>query len=674
MKRSIRAAPPLDAATKRTLMAAIDSVGAGRLDEAARALEAGGGSALRHPVGRNVMGDIHLRQGRARDALKAFDAAIRLAPQLPEAHCNRAVALQEMGRLAEALVAVDRALSYRHDYPTAHYNRGNVLKALGRRDEAIEAYGQALKSQPNFPEALLNRGMALVDSNKPMAALEDFRRALAARPGYAAAHIGMAGAYRDLGRTDAALAAIGAARAIDPDGRDADLVEGGVLSKAERFDEALAVADRLIERDPASTEAHAVRALALWNLERLEEALAEADEAVRLAPDGVQGHTARGIVLGEMERLQESLDELRLAGRFGATGHAFQHSLALALNAFGNLDEARTAFEHAIALAPDSPTTRYHYSFFQLSLGEFEEGWEGHEWRLKMPASRKTPGRPDLRRLAPQWRGEDVAGRKVLIYNEQGHGDSIQFLRYVPLLAARGARISLLVPEALRRLVAASLPDIDVADALGMRAGFDYQSSLMSLPFAFRTRLESVPADVPYLRADADRVRQWRQRLGEGGFRVGVIWQGNPQYGRDRERSIRLAHYAPLAAVAGVRLISLQAQHGLEQLDDLPAGMEIERLGERIVNNPDGFRDMAAAMMNMDLMITSDTGPAHLAGALGRPTWVALRTRPDWRWMLDRADSPWYPTMRLFRQPTPGDWPGLFAEIAEALREAVAAA
>ncbi|MCR4282694.1 MAG: hypothetical protein NUV72_06680, partial [Bauldia sp.] len=275
--------------------------------------------------------------------------------------------------------------------------------------------------------------------------------------------------------------------------------------------------------------------------------------------------------------------------------------------------------------------------------------------------------------LAPLWRGENLEGTKLLVYAEQGHGDTIQFTRYLPEIAERGGTLTLLVQEPLRRLYEANFPGIDVTRSLGMRSGFDYQISLMSLPFVFGTTLETIPQNVPYLHADPARAEKWRERIGVDGFRVGIAWQGNPTYGRDRDRSIRVGEFAPLTAVNGVRLISLQWSGGAEQLKSLPGGMRVETLGEEIENNPDGFREVAAVMANLDLLIMSDTGPAHLAGALGRPVWVALNDRPDWRWMRQGSASPWYPTMRLFRQKTTGDWPGVFAEMAEELRRLVAA-
>jgi tetratricopeptide (TPR) repeat protein len=670
MNQDIRTPPrtAAQAAMQRALTTAVAHIGAGRLDEAVAALEANGGVALKNPVGRNILGDIRLKQGRPRDAVKDFDAALKMAPAFPEAHANRGVALQEMGRLNEALAAEERALSYRPEYATAHFNRGNILDALGRHDDAVAAFGRALRIQPAFAEALLNRGHALIAKGELLPALKDFRRVLELRPDSAAAHLGVAAIQSDLRQFDIALAAVDVALGLDPDNLTARRMRAKVLLAADRHEEALATADALLTLYPHEARAHMHRAQALEKLRRFDEALAAADEAVRLDPKDHEAHTARALVLSQLGRFEDQWQALDTAARLGASSYFFLHGRAIALTDIGDFENAIAAYDRAIKKDPLNPIGHYHRSFVNLTLGNYAEGWPGHEWRLKTTEF----SHPELLRLAPQWSGEDLTGKKILLYYEQGHGDTIQIVRFAPLIVQRGAKVTLLVYEALRRLIADSLPDVDVTGSLGMRSGFDFQAPLMSLPSVLHTTEATIPRDVPYIATDPQRVEKWRRRLGAEGFRVGITWQGNTKYPRDRHRSIPLRQFAPLAAVPGVRLISLQSFRGLDQLAALPEGMKVETLGEEIVDNPDGFRDVAAVMANLDLMIMSDSAPPHLAGALGRPVWVALGLRPDWRWQRDRTDSPWYPTMRLFRQKKPGDWEGVFAEIAAALRTEVA--
>lgn len=650
-------------AAQKPLMAAIAAIGAGHYDQAIGLLKSERGAALKTPVGQNVLGDAFLKQGDPAEALKAFDAAIRLTPGMPEAHCNRGVALQELGRLDDALAAEDRSLALRPEYAMAHYNRGNVLKAMERLEDAVAAYDRSLRLKPDFADAHLNRGLALLGLDRALEALASFDRALALRPRNVAAQVGRAGCFRELHQHIQALAAIDAALALEPDNLDTATMRCGILIAMEQFEDALSGADALIVRHTDASTAHIARANALQKLKRFDESLAAADEAVRRAPQAHAGHTARGIALVELGRLEEGLAALNAARDFGAADASFHEWRGVALAGYGDIEEALTELNLAVEIDPENPTGRYNRAMARLASGDLAGGFADAEWRLKLPENRsKTVD------VAPLWRGEELQGKKLLITTEQGHGDTIQFVRYLPLVEETGAEITFLAQGALRRLLEANFPDVDVIDDLGFRSGFDHQISVMSLAHIFGTSLATIPQNVPYLRADPARVAKWKMRLGDG-FKVGIAWQGNPKYGRDRDRSIRLAEFAPLAAVKGARFISLQAYGGIGQLATPPPGMTIETLGEEIVNNPDGFREVAAVMENLDLLVMSDTGPAHLAGALGRPIWVALMEKPDWRWMRAGDVSPWYPTMRLFRQRRAGDWPQVFSDIAAALRE-----
>jgi tetratricopeptide (TPR) repeat protein len=655
-------------AIRTSLAEAVEAMRAGRLDDALRVLERGGGAALKTAVGQNIRGDIFLKRGQHQDALKAFDAAIKLAPSAPEAYCNRGVVLELMGRLDEALAAHDRALRYRQDYATAHFNRGNVLKALGRADDAIAAYGRALAARAAYPEALVNRGSTLLAEGKALDALGDFGRAIALRPQMIAAHLGKASAHCDLAQYDQAVVATTTALKIDPASREALRVRYAVMLAADWAGEALAEVDAYLARAPEDAAAHRDRARCLLKLNQPALALDAADEALRLAPDDSDGFVVRGEALNELGRLEESLGAFEKARALGAQGHEFPAARAVARMVIGDPKEALADFAAALAIKPDDPEAHYNRAFLWLALGNWEEGWPEHEWRLRVP--RYAPP-AEVRHISP-WEGEPLDGKRLLVYAEQGHGDALQFARYLRLIDGSKTEVTLLVPGATRRLFADNFPDVDVTDTLALRGNHDYRASLMSMPAIFRTTLATVPATVPYLAADPVRSDKWAERIGTDGFRVGIVWQGSRGYARDRDRSVPLAAFAPLASVPGVRLISVQAMVGLEQLDALPAGMSVERLGEEIESNPDGFREMAAAMANLDLLVMSDTGPTHLAAALGRTVWLATSRYPDWRWMREREDTPWYPNMRLFRQKTAGDWDGVFARMATELTRIVA--
>jgi hypothetical protein len=275
----------------------------------------------------------------------------------------------------------------------------------------------------------------------------------------------------------------------------------------------------------------------------------------------------------------------------------------------------------------------------------------------------------------PIWDGAPLEGRTILLLHEQGLGDTLQFIRYAPLVQKRGAKIVISCPPRwvgiLKTCAGLDMSGVSFLDESQPPPSIDVQAALLTLPGIFKTDLNSIPAEVPYLAADEALVRSWRERLGSSAeFRVGNHWQGNPKYRGDRARSIPLAHFAPLAKIAGVRLVSLQKGDGLEQLSG--ANFPVEDLSKSL-DLEATMVDTAAVIKNLDLVISSDTAVVHLAGALAAPTWVALPLAPDWRWLLARSDSPWYPTMRLFRQATRGDWAEVFERVAAALQEVVAA-
>ena len=293
--------------------------------------------------------------------------------------------------------------------------------------------------------------------------------------------------------------------------------------------------------------------------------------------------------------------------------------------------------------------------------GDLGEGLRLYEWRKKLPAPIEAR---DYRQ--PLWTGaEDIAGKTLFVYIEQGLGDTIQFYRYALLARARGARVILAVQDQIVRLMRDAGGDIEILDRSGVPPEFDYHAPLMSLPLAFATTRSTIPAPIPYLRAQPQRVRHWARKIGAEGFKIGICWQGATSIAG---RSFPLASLAAISGIENLRLISLQKGEGTEQLASLPAGMKIESLGDDFDTGADAFCDSAAVMQSLDLVISCDTALAHLAGALGRPAWLALKYVPDWLSFLKTSRSPWYPDLTLFRQPAPGDWTAVFAQMESRLR------
>jgi tetratricopeptide (TPR) repeat protein len=648
---------------RRIVVAAANLSAAGDHDEALRVLETAGREGLSHPVARNVAGDIYLMQGKKREALKAFDTAVKNAPAYPEAHCNRGVALQQLGRLEEAVAAFDRALKLRPSYAIAHFNRGNALRDLHRDADAVSAYDRAIALNADFAEAYLNRGVARRRLGEATGALDDFDRALRLRTKYNEAEIGRIEALRDLDRHREALESAERFLLKEPDSPIVLAVKTTALVKLNRKDEALAAADELVGRYPDEAPAHGARSAVLRDLTRAEEALSEAREAARLAPRMPEPQLEMALCLLDLGKHAEALASLEKAERLGARWRDLAGGRAQALTQLGRKEEAAAIHRKLIAAFPGDAMIAYNGALHQLAQGDYAEGFRNYERRLDEGGISRTA----LDELAPRWRGEPLAGRKLLVYGEQGLGDAIQFARYLPRAAESGAEISLKVSKPLQRLfrgVAKGMAMIDAVGALRV----DAQVSIMSLAHVFGTRVETVPP-APYLSAEPALVAKWRERIGPTGFRIGVVWQGSTGYKADRVRSLPLARLAPLAALSGVRLISLQAINGLDQLDSLPEGMRVERLGPEASDPSDGLAEVAAVTESLDLVLGIDSGVAHLAGALGRPVWTLLRDQPEWRWIDGRTDTPWYGSMRLFRQKKLGDWDPVIAEVVEAVAE-----
>ena len=579
--------------------------------------------------------------GRERDALECFERAIALDPNLAPAHHNRGMLLARLGRHERALQSFDRALALQPHHAALNANRGNALKELGRLSEAEQSYSLALALEPHDPVTLHSRGLVRYLQRRYDDALRDYDT----------------------------LAAQGEENAPALVGRGATLVA------LRRYGEALAPLERATQLLPGDAEAHIQLGVALLNLERNAEALKSFDRALAFRPDASEVLNNRGIALTATGRLREALESFIRSAVVSGTSADNHTNMGIVLKILGRYREAMASFGRALALKPDDPSAKFALAFLHLALGEFTLGWPLYEARFDVPAL----GNPRRYFSAPRWNGmEPLAGKRLLVHAEQGLGDVIQFCRYLPLLAAQGVSVVFEVMpsiKALLRTLPAAIRLIGRGEPL---PPVDYYCPLMSLPLAFNTRLDTIPAQVPYLTAEPQRTTIWTERLRAfSGLRVGVAWQGNLAVEKQiwaRGRSIPLAALEPLAQLPGVTLVSLQKGPALEQLRSVPFAGRIIDLSADLDRGPDAFLDTAAVITGLDLVISSDTSVAHLAGALGHPIWTVLAASPEWRWGLERSDSPWYPTMRLFRQTTDGDWNAAVAAIAEAIQKLSAGA
>ena len=572
---------------------------------------------------------------------------------------ERAFALHQNGRLAEAEPLYRQVLEAAPGDFAAQLLLGILRHEQERHSEALPLLAAALAIDPDSDLALLNRGNALAAMGRPEAAMADYDHGLAVHPQHADL-LNARGLLRiSLLRFEDALGDLDRALAIRPDFGEAWNNRGNALQALKRFAEAVDCFDRALALRPDHAQGHNNRANALRRLGRLEDALAATDRALALDSANAQALNDRGNVLQEMNRWDEAIASYDRALELQPDYVDALNNRGTAHRDLMRFGAALADFDRAARIAPDAAQAHWSRGIALMLQGDLGEGLRLYEWRKKLPAPIEARNYRQ-----PLWTGsEDIGGKTLFLYIEQGLGDTIQFFRYALMARARGARVILSVQDAILRLMQDAGADIEILDSAGVPPAFDYHAPLMSLPLAFATTRNTIPAPIPYLRTEPQRVEKWAARIGAHGFRIGICWQGAASIAG---RSFPLAALAPICAMQNVRLISLQKGAGTEQI--APSGLRVEELGDDFDAGPGAFLDSAAAMQSLDLVITADTALAHLAGALGRPCWVALKYVPDWRWFLGVADSPWYPQLRLFRQPAPGDWDGVFAQMRAPLR------
>jgi Flp pilus assembly protein TadD len=516
----------------------------------------------------------------------------------------------------------------------------------GKLREAEHLYGQILAVNKNHPDALHYLGVLAHQTGRNQLAVDLITRAIALKPGDSNAYTHLGVVLCAMGRLDESIAACRQAIDRNPDNPDPYYNLGNALKDHGQLNEALAAYRKAIELRPHWPEAHNNLITGLIDSRQLDQALLAARSAVALFPDSPDLLYTLGRVLHFQDKLDEAIAICHRVLTLNPNHADALSELGFLLQQKGEWENATIAYRRALQLNPNLPDAHFNLAAQLLLTGDFESGWKEYEWRWKMgPAAAWTP--PD-----PQWDGSARAGRTILLHREQGFGDVLQFIRYVPLIAGRGGNIILVCPPELRPLLK-QLPGVSQCLIPGQPLPhIDVQCPVMSLPLIFNTTLETIPRDVPYLHADPTRIEHWRRQLANdpNKLKVGLVWAGRPNHANDARRSISLAALAPLAQVPGISFYSLQIGEPASQAKAPPPGMNlIDRTAELT-----DFAETAAFIENLDLVISVDTAVVHLTGSLGKPVWTLLPFAPDWRWLLDRNDSPWYPTMRLFRQPTRG--------------------
>lgn len=536
-----------------------------------------------------------------------------------QAMFQEAMALHQQGQLVPAQLLYENVLHKQPRHADALHLLGLIALQFKEHQKAADCIAKAIKANPGNAVYYLNQGIALKELRQFAAAVASYDRAIALQPGYAAAYYSRGNAFKDLRRLDEAVVSYDKAIALQPNNVLAHSNRGLALQEFNQLDAAVASFDKAIAVDPNFAEGYLNKSIALRYLMRLDEALACNDKAIALQPHNAVAHSNRGLALQELNQL----------------------------------DAAVVSFDKAIAVDPSFADSYFNKSLALLLAGDFEKGWVTYEWRWKRQLAVHT----NRQFLQPRWTGEQpLEGKKILLYCEQGLGDSLQFCRYARSVAALGAHVIMEVPQSLIGVLQGLDGVHDLIAAGTEMPRFDYQCPLLSLPAAFKTDISNIVDGHGYLRADTATVAKWSERLGKKiKPRVGIVWSGNTAHSNDHNRSLTLEKMLAQISI-DVEVVSLQKELRAVDQATLERNPQLRHFGDDLHD----FSDTAALCSLMDVVISVDTSVAHLSAALGLRTWILLPFSPDWRWLLNRTDSPWYASVTLYRQAVPGDWTRAF--------------
>ena len=573
---------------------------------------------------------------------------------------NRADALHLLGLIASeagqheaAAALIVKAIHLRGPEPVYCSNLGVALSRQGKQEEAIACYRQALRMLPGDAKTHARLGRSLMSQGRLQQAAEAFRDSARLAPDAAETHFDLGNTLHAAGQYEEAAQSYQRALACRPDHAEACHNLGVTRTLQQRITEAAAAYEQAVRIRPDYAEPHNNLGMLMQALGSDERALHHYRQALKFAPKSIEIRYNLALFAQERERLEEALQGYAELLRLQPDHAEASNNLGNTLLALGRPREAAMSYRQTLTHDPHSVEAHWNLGLVQLLLGQFDEGWVGHEWRFgqKDTTPRSFP--------QPMWDGSALGGRRILLHAEQGLGDTLQFVRYAPLVQQRGGFVVLECQEPLLRLLG-GVRGVDRLVAKGHPLpDFDCHAPLLSLPGIFRTTLDTIPATVPYLQVNSAEVARWRKIIRshagmKSALKVGVTWAGNPRHKNDRNRSISGVELSALAGLDDTMFFGLQKA---------AAGAPDLKMVELLDESSD-FLDTAAILLNLDLLISVDTSVAHLAGALGRPVWTMLPFAPDWRWMLDRPDTPWYPSMRLYRQARRKDW----AEVLQRVR------
>ena len=571
-----------------------------------------------------------LNNGKFSDACEKAKTIIKQHPKSFILWNILGVSFYELKKFDDAIKSYEKAVSFNPKYAHAYINLGIALRAQGKLDAAINFSEKAVLIEPHNSLSYNNLGALFTEQGKFDEAIEVYKKVILMQPNYAEAHNNLGVALRGLGKIDKAIEAYKKSLKLQPDYSNAYNNLSAALRDKGEFNEAIEACKKAISLQSDYVEPYYNLGVLLQDQGDFKEAIEAYNKAISFQPDYVDAYNNLGNVLLDL----------------------------------GNLEEAMDMFNKAISLKPDYAEAYYNLSFPYNLKGDFKKGLKLYEFRL----TRKKP-ETRIPRGHLIWDGKkSILGKKFFVYEEQGLGDVIQFCRYLLLLKQKGAEVIFTVKPKMHTLLRTLDKDIVFVDIDFDENSIDFETPLMSLPYLFNTNLDSIPSMTSYLSVDQNRIISWEKHLAKDGFKVGICWQGSKAK-IDFGRSFPLTLFKDISKLPNVELISLHKGEGEKQIEDI--NFDLTVLGNNFDNGEDAFVDTAAVMANCDLIITSDTAIAHLAGALGCRTWVVLKKIPDWRWMLDRNDSPWYPNMKLYRQKERDNWEEVFETIKKDLQSLI---
>ena len=570
------------------------------------------------------------KSGNLQHAKQLYEKVLEKFPGHYFSFFSLGVIEHQRGNSDTAIKLIENAIEINPEIPQYYNTLGIIYETINKYDEAICAYQKAILKEPDYAEAYLNIAIALKSQKKYIEAIENCRNSISITPCYAEAYNTLA----------------------------------FLLEKQKKYDEAIENYKKAIKIKPDYVEAYNHLGDIYNELGDYQEAAKSFYTAMQYDPSYAELYNNLGIAQKELEQFDDAISNFKQAIKLEKNFAEAYYNLANSLRDEGDCNEAVKNYKKAIDINPDYAHAHWNLSLAQLLDGNYLEGWKGYKWRrnadLKVLTDYHKTGKP-------RWDGSSFKSKILFMHYEQGLGDNIQFVRYLPMVKSRGGKV---IFETLKPLIGLlnNFPGVDEIIEYNpdekSSIQFDYYASLLDMPYIFETTVETIPSDVPYIYADPVKSRYWSERISKDKFNVGIVWAGSPEHGNDRYRSCKLQSFSSLSMIEGVCLYGLQKGKAAEQMAELTGQIPVINISDDF----EDFTDTAAAIDNLDLVISVDTSVLHLAGAMGKKVWALLPFSPEWRWMLNREDSPWYPTMKLFRQKKRNDWYGLFKQVCEELK------